>query len=380
MFNRAVGVFWLCMAVLFLSCNSALMYEGAIPFANTDRLKLILGAVAISTPWILAVLPFQAGISMRETWFGLRRPTSWHVVIFAAYGVFIAYNVLNGSNALTGSRVSIVAEKQKGADDVQALRDQRAALIVQQKNLPAFRPADTTWALIEAEKKSKLWTKTKECSAATATDSRKFCANLQTLESEAASAEAGAELQSKISAIDTALKAADATSAEADPQADAIARWLKTTPQNVRAGIGMLGPLALEFGALVFLAFSGKSFGWTHRGPQAPVGPPVPVKPAALIPSPEVLRRAPAASLEALTAQRKLCEWFFRECTRPVAAGAMPESEWYQHYESICNRSQDAPLPIENFRRIAASFIPRMHPIEGAWHYFERLPYIPENA
>lgn len=378
----ATGVFWVAMAILFLSCNSALMHEGALKYASTDKLAIILGAVAISTPWILAVLPFQAGMSLtRPLAFGLRLPTMGTLVVIAAYAVFIAYNVLNGSNALTTSRVEVVAHKQQDFDRLQAMRDQRAALMRQQQALPTYRPVATVTSLIEAEKTSKRWQKSGECKDATSAKTRDYCAQVRTMEAELGAAQRGEQLQTEIVAIDNRLEASGPATGEVDPQAAAIAKMTGLTEQDVRAGVGMFGPLALEFGALVFLTFAGRALGWDHmHAPAARQGSAEPVFNPAPLMSPEAIRATPVTSLEALSAQRKLAEWFFKTCTRPVASGAMPECEWYEHYCAICKKSNDIPLPIESFRRVASRFIPRMYPVGGEWQYFEQLPLIPENA
>lgn len=382
-FRAGTGVFWLLMAVLFLTCNSALMYEGAVRYASTAKLQLILGAVAISTPWILAVLPFQAGISLRRTIFGLRRPTAGTMVVLTAYGVFIAYNVLNGSNALTTSRVEVVASKQRDFDVSLAARDQREALVREQRALPTYRPVATVAALIAAEKTSKRWKASGECLDITAKASREYCKDIRTLDSELAAGKRGEELLARIAAIDERIAQTGPASGETDPQAQALARFTGMSEADIRAAIGAFGPLALEFGALTFLAFAGRALGWSHASAMdcrpRHEATESPFNPAPLI-SPEAARAAPAASLDMITAQRRLAEWFFANCTRPVASGSLPEADWYEHYTNVCKRSRDVPLSLDAFRRVAARAVPVIQEVDGVTHYQQVLPLIPTDA
>ena len=61
-------------------------------------------------------------------------------------------------------------------------------------------------------------------------------------------------------------------------------------------------------------------------------------------------------------------------------SGSLPEQQWYSHYERVCARSGDKPLPLESFRRIAARHVPRIQSIDGITIYCEVLPNIPADA
>jgi hypothetical protein len=341
------GVFWFLMAVIFLTGNSSLMFEGAMVYAATPLLVYVLGAVAVSTPWILAALPFQAGLTFKRTWFGLMRPTGGTVVVFAAYGIFIVYNVLNGSNALTTSRVNIVAEKQSDFDNKKRLEGKRAELVREQDALPKYRPAFAVASLIAAEK--------------------------------------GAELQARIDVIDGELAKMGAVSEETDPQATALAKWSGRTPEEIRAATGAFGPVALEFGALTFLVFAGWCFGWKHsllrEIPDAAPGVAAggQIDPPKLLPQRDAMDRAPSLSNEALSRSRELCEWFFRHKSRPVSGGALAEREWFDHYEAVCKASKDVPLPLPVFRRIASKFVPTITTLDGETVYKGVLPLMGEE-
>lgn len=380
------GCFWLLAAFIFLTGNSTMMFEGAMAFASTVKLQLVLGSVAIATPWVLAALPFQVGLTFKKTWFfGIKRPTFGTLVVFAAYGIFIAYNILNGSNALTTSRVTVVAEKQSAFDDKTRDEEKRKSLKREQEALGLYRPEATVAALISAEKQSKRWTSSQGCTDATSKLSREFCAALAVLEAELATSRRAADLQTKIDDVDAKLSKNSGATKEVDVQAAALARWTGRSQEDIWAGIGAFGPLCLEFGALTFLVFAGWCFGWDHslirqidaKAPNLPVQPETPPK---LLPDREGLARASTAgvalSTDAIFQRAQLCEWFFKNKCRPVAGGSLPEEQWFSYYTDVCKASKDTPLPLETFRRIALRFVPQMVPIEDRFYYHGVMPLV----
>lgn len=380
------GLFWLLAAFIFLCGNSTMMFEGAMAFASTFKLQLVLGSVAIATPWVLAALPFQVGLTFKKTWFfGVKRPTFGTLVVFAAYGIFIAYNILNGSNALTTSRVTVVAEKQSAFDDKKRDEEKRDSLKAEQKALGLYRPEATVAALIAAEKQSRRWTTSQQCTDATSKASREFCAALSILEAELATSRRAADLQTKIDAVDAKLSASKSASKEVDVQAAALARWTGRSQEDIWAGIGAFGPLCLEFGALTFLVFAGWCFGWDHslirqidaKGVNLTVQPDSPPK---LLQDREAMARAPATitalSTEAISRRAEICEWFFKNKARPVAGGSLPEEQWFSYYTDVCKASKDTPLPLETFRRMALRFVPQMTTIEDKFYYNGIMPLV----
>lgn len=382
-FRHLVGVFCLISGGIFLSINSLILFRGAYRFGHDEIDKIAFGIAAAVVPWVIAVMPALIGDTWRKTWFGLVRPTASTMAVILIWVLFIAYNLTNGAGVIASSRLETVADRDAGAEATRALKDQREIIRQQLAGIPNHRPAETVAKLIEAEKTSRLWDRTDRCTDATATRSRAFCDQLRTLESELASALAGEKFRESLRAIDQKIAAAAPIVASSDPQADLLHDLTGFTKSKIQIWLPAATPIVLEAGASLMWHFGFMALGISLGGrrslpePQKPVESPF--NPAPLI-SPERMKQDAVVSLEELTAQRKLCEWFFSHCTRHIADGSMPEEDWYSLYASICKRSNDRPLSLESFRRIAARYVPRISDVDGQTTYFEMMPLMPENA
>lgn len=382
-FRYAIGIFCLAAGAVFLTINSIILYRGAYKFGHDEIDKIAFGVAASVVPWVIAVMPAAVGDTWRKTFFGLLRPSASTLAMIFAWIAFIAYNLTNGTGVIASSRLETVADREHASDTVAAMKDLRDRLKGQLAGIPQHRPADTVSREIDAAKLVKAYENSKQCADPSSRDQRATCQTISRLEGELAAARSSAKLQVEIAQVDGDLRQHKPVVASADPQTDMLHDVTSIPKDKLRIWLAASTPIILEVGAGLMWHFGFSVLGISLRGQQT-IAAPEKAKEADPAPpilmSPERINAAPVASLEALTAQRKLCEWFFRECSRPVSAGAMTEEEWYEHYTAICRRSNDTPLPIESFRRVAMRFVPRMHPVEGQWQYFERLPLIPDNA
>lgn len=383
MFRYAVGALLAVVGSIALAANSYLLATGAIRWAHEQNWyeQLALGAGGAIVPWLLAVWPMLF-ILVRESAGGNVSRGAGRMALAGLWIVFFGYNFLMGTSNIAKLREDKVAAITHDVQTASNTADRRAALKKQLDGIPVHRPAATVQNLIEAERKSKIWDRSNQCADATAKASRAYCENVSTLASEMASARRADELNAEIATLDTALAAAPPVStSSADPFVDAMSTATGMEPRWVRVLMAMATPVILELIGAACWKVASLLFGWTlgHAAKATQmIAEPV-FNPAPLL-SPEKINAAPDVSLEALTAQRKLAEWFFRECTRPVASGAMKESEWFEHYANVCRRSGDQPLAPALFRRIAKRFVPTIQELDGVTYYYEVLPLIPENA
>jgi hypothetical protein len=93
------------------------------------------------------------------------------------------------------------------------------------------------------------------------------------------------------------------------------------------------------------------------------------------LPSPQSRKRDPIA------AGRQLAQWFFAECTRPaVGSGGLPEIKWYELYLFECSKSNDVPIPVEEFRALAQRAGAVLISVDGEWFYQRVLPLVPTEV
>ena len=387
MFRHFIGWFCFVAGAVFLTVNSIILWRGAARWAHDDVEWYAWGIVAALVPWVIAIMPSLITETWRPFWL-VRRPSAGTLTVAVVWTVFIAYNIVNGAGAIGSQRAEKIADKEHQAETVLALKVQREKLLRELNFIPEHRPREAVERLIAAEKANRRWMTTAECAPeeTTAKASREFCDGFRRLESELASATAAERLSKQLADYDRKLsQSGPVITSGVDPQTEILADVTSIEQAKIRRWLPAATPIVLELGAATLWHFGFSILGIHLRKPREAsdlIAEPV-FNPAPLV-SPEAIRKAPVspqqASLSLLTAQRRLAEWFFATCTRHVASGALPEDEWYAHYVEVCQRSNDEPLPLESFRRIASRYVPRMGLADGRMYYHEILPVIPEQV
>lgn len=385
-FRVTVGTFCLIAGAIFLAINSTILYLGAGKWASTEHEKMLFGVAAATVPWVIAVLPALLTDSWKRVriwFFSIVLPTSGTLKVSLVWVAFIAYNIIGGSGSIGLNRQALMAQREHSGDVLKGIKGQLASKKRELEGVPQHRPAETIERETDALQTAKIYKLSGECDKPRNERERTHCQTILRLEGELGAARKGEKLQAEIAALEERLASFDPTASAnaSDPQAELIHDATGIDRERVQTWLPAATPIILEVGAATMWGFAFSILGWglgsaARSRQQAEEA----IAPVALIPSPQKLKTAPVTSLAALTAQRKLCDWFFSNCARPVASGAMTEAEWFEHYSTVCRRSSDVPLPLEAFRRIASNYLPRIESIDGVTYYFEALPVIPENA
>jgi len=171
-----------------------------------------------------------------------------------AFAVFAALSTLSFSaevglysitkNEVVGdARAAHAAYEQATADKV-ALKEKLASL-------GHIRAAGAIQADIAAKRLDKLFDRSKQCTDATATESRDLCQAIERLNAELATAQEAKALQGKFD--DVALRLSKMNAADAlksvDPQAEALAKLTGFSPDTVRTGLAVLIAVLIELGS-----------------------------------------------------------------------------------------------------------------------------------
>lgn len=374
-----VGAFCALAGMVFLAINSNILARGAARWALSDWDKLSYGAVAATVPWVIAIMPFLIVASLKP---GRRmgRPSLWTIVGCGIWLAFAAYNLLGAGGAISLTRSDVVSSRKHDASAQSSAADRRAKLAQQRDAIPSStRPAELIKPLVAAQKASPWWGYTESCREPSNTRERKFCGELSKLESELGAALMLADLTKQIEALDGRFEQSGPVAEIIDPQARFIATVTGLREQQVQDWLPLATPIVLELGSMTLLGFAFMLFGLNHREllgksdamqdvAHYAVGVPAPPTTSHFAPVPNVTR------------QQQLAVWFFGQCVRPVAEGSLPESVWYQHYKEVCARSNDVPMPLESFRRVALKYVPTIKPVDGQVYYLGVLPLIPARA
>ena len=141
--NAIVNGSFLIIGIIFVAVNAYLLGHGAAKWGYSDIEKYAYGIVGGSTAVVLALLPTRLNLSWKDTFFGLKRPSSGTFVLAALWTLFIAFNVVNGGGTIAFARQDVIAARTHEADTAGALKETRNRLAQEAKALPDARPAAT---------------------------------------------------------------------------------------------------------------------------------------------------------------------------------------------------------------------------------------------
>lgn len=355
-FRYSVGTLIALIGCIALAANSYLLGNGAIRWAHEHDLweRAALAAGGAVVPWLLATFPMLFAIVAMNS--GFLSKLGQRLLILGLWVIFFFYNFMMGTSNLATLREEKVAAISHSAETLDGKRSRKGRLEHQLAGIPQHRPAETVDRLLAAERANRRWTTTAECTEATARASRDFCDSYRTLEGELAAARSADKINDEIATLEREIAAAPpATKESADPFVTEAAAATGLHERTVRVVLAMATPFILEITGASCWKIAIVLFGWSLRNGAGASGEYADAvfNPAPLM-SPEKANAAPVASFEALTRQRQLAEWVFRECAKPVAGAPLSEREWYEFYSDICRRQKDVPLPVESFRRIAS--------------------------
>ncbi len=382
-FRYCVGAALALIGSIALASNSYLLGSGAIRWAHEhdpwERAALASGGAIV--PWLLALWPLLFALVAVSA--GLASRLGQRALLLVLWTVFFAYNFAMGTSNIATLREEKVAQIGHTADTASDKKARKARLESQLAGIPQHRPADTVDRLLAAERTNRRWMATAECANATAKPSREFCDAYRTLEGELAAARQADKLNDELDALIAELAAAPAaTKDSADPFVIEVAGATGQSERTVRVGLAMATPFILEVVGASCWKLAFLLFGWTLRDDgKGSDSDNEPKFNSAPLMSPEKANAAPVASFEALTRQRQLAEWVFRECAKPVAGAPLSEREWYEFYSDICRRQKDVPLPVESFRRIAGRNIGMtIQDVGQEKVYFGYMPLMPSET
>lgn len=182
---------------------------------------------------------------------------SWFLACLASLllaGV-ITLSVASGTGFAALTRGSVTTLRDAAAAKLTALEADRIVMVRRLEALAAPRETSVLAAEHEAMTSDRRWQLTKQCTEASGQAHRQFCADLQRLRVEQASAGARDRLSVEERALRDQIEALRATGASnsVDPQVETLAAFIGSSPERLRAGLGLMIALVLELGAIVLV-------------------------------------------------------------------------------------------------------------------------------
>jgi hypothetical protein len=379
-FRYVAAAFCGACALLFLTVNSIILARGAGRWAVHEWDRVSYMAIAATVPWIIALMPFLLAVTVRR---GRRWgwPTVWTWVILGVWVVFIGYNILGAGGAMNFTRSDVLSTRKRDVGRATDTAKERQRLVALRDAIPVeTRPAALLEPLAAAERAKPLWRATDDCREPGSPSARKFCASYAKLASELGAAQELTRLTAEIAALDKHATA-DVVGI-VDPSAQFWSYWTGASIERVQAMLPLATPIVLELGSMVFLSFALLLTGFRGHRQVVLGGSPQP-HPLAAETGEAVLLPAPpprAVVVDPITRGRELASWFFAECTRPVASGGLPEGDWYRLYQEQCEKSNDVPVALEEFRALARKAGAVVTVVDGVTYYERVLPLVPREG
>ena len=350
------------LAVLSISANTlfgTLLTTGqerwlyGVLFGALDVFKTVLPLIAVAS--------FAAGVRAKG------------VAALLVFGVLTGLS-LTASIGLYATTKSEMVGDAKAAhtryQDAVATREKAEADLAA---LGKVRPAGDIAGEIGTLKRDRLYDRSKQCTDATATDSRDLCAKLARLEGEASKAAEAARLRAEIDKARGRLATMDVAAAmrAVDPQAEALARLLSAaigpvSPETVRTALAVLVALLVELGSGLGPWLVSPSVG--PRRQQDPRE----------WPSPEAAEAAPVTVLEAVDvpaaaepAGEDLVRRWAADAIARRKGGFVPAKELRAAFELWCAAEGIKPLNPTAFGRAMGALGFRSGKVGGEQRYFD---------
>jgi hypothetical protein len=229
-----------CLALTAVSVK--LNHTFGLSRGESDELRQLYGFAFASADVLKAGLPIAIGLAWRA------RHAALVMVGLALFILCTAASLAAGFGLMAQSRASLASTSEAKALSLGELRTQLAADRTRLTALGWSRPVAQIEGDLAAERQSKRWETTKECTEATAGDSRTFCANYERLKGELAAAGEAQDLRARIDTASARLAGLDLAAGlkPADPQVASLAAVSGVEPSRIEAALSILVAVLIE--------------------------------------------------------------------------------------------------------------------------------------
>lgn len=251
-----VGTFWLITLALALCTATANYHYGMLIGAGPEKYIYAIGGTLLDvgkTLLPIAIGTFLVGPRTVGTFF--RRYVAWGV-----WGLAVVWSMacaLGLYAIVKESKVGDTAGQQASYRQLVEDKPKKEAALAA---LAGLRTAEMVDGEIAARKRDRLWTRTKECTDATATDSREFCAGIDRLTADRATLRPAADIQAErerlkreLGEIERKLSVVDMATVmqKADPAGEALAKFLGWEVDTLKNRLAFLIALLFECAGLL---------------------------------------------------------------------------------------------------------------------------------
>jgi len=232
-------------ALVFMAASAAMNWVFLASLGKSPLEAQIFGAVSVAVDVLKSLLPIFIGWSLASN----RR--SFAAIASVVFVLFFSFSLMSAIGFAAGNRGAVT-----GGKEVIALRYQAAVRDVAEvdnklKALPPSRPQGVVVEALRGLEQDKRWSSSKNCTEATAGESRAYCEGYFKTKAELATALEAARLEERLTAHRGEVKRLQDVGAaeEADVQAGLLSRVVGVNVSTAQMALVMFVAVLVELGA-----------------------------------------------------------------------------------------------------------------------------------
>jgi hypothetical protein len=271
MTGRLVTFAGVLLALSFIALSAAINWRYGHSVGRDAADQFIFAAISLAGDIAKAITPFFF-------WYALAGRRVLPAIAAALFWISCtAYSLSSAAGFAELNRAEQTGRLVTGKETYEALQGEIARKEGQLKALGSFDPPGVIAQRLEALRQNPRWASSRQCTDATASASRSFCAAYHTQASEREKAIEGEKLEAEIADLRAKLPAlaGAARIAHGDPRAGFLVRLTGWDILKVQTGFALLFIAVLEIGSGLGL-FIALSHGGQARPGEAPSPAPAP--------------------------------------------------------------------------------------------------------
>jgi len=262
-----LGFLAVLAALVFMAASAAMNWVFLSSLGKSPLEAQIFGAVSVAVDVLKSLLPIFIG------WALAANKRSFAAIAGVVFCLFFSFSLMSAIGFAAGNRGAVTGGKEVIAARYQAVMRDVAEVDGKIKALPPARPQGVIVEALRGLEQDKRWSTSKNCTEATAGESRGFCEGYFKTKAELASALEAVRLDERLTAHKQEVKRLQDVGAaeEADVQAGLLSRMTGVNVSTAQMALVMFVAVLVEIGAAFGLYLAS---GWSSVTPSAPVPAP----------------------------------------------------------------------------------------------------------
>ena len=257
-----LGLIGVAVALTFMAASAAMNWVFMSSLGKTPLEAQIFGAVSV------AIDAFKAMLPLYIAWALVAKKRAYAAIASGVFVLFFGFALVSAVGFAAANRGAITGGKEVVAARYDAAQRDVTEAETKLAGLPKARPQAVIVEALRALEQDRKWTTSKQCTEATAADSRLFCEGYYGTKAELASALEAARLETRLGDLRTEVRRLQDVGAgqESDAQATLLSRLTGVQATTAQMALVVFLAVLVEIGASMGLYLA---WGWWPDKPKA---------------------------------------------------------------------------------------------------------------